>query len=93
MIDGYPIDGDQAASFVADIGSPSVVICLDITDEVAMKRLTSRGNFDDQQSSIEKRLKLWNENTKPVAEKFSAFVINADRTANEIVADVEKAIS
>ena len=54
MIDGYPIDGDQADSFVADIGSPSVVICLDITDEVAMKRLTSRGNFDDQQSSIEK---------------------------------------
>ena len=70
-----------------------MVICLDISDEVAMKRLTSRGNFDDQQSSIEKRLKLWNENTKPVAEKFSAFVINADRTANEIVADVEKAIS
>ena len=93
MIDGYPIDGDQADSFVADIGSPSVVICLDINDEVAMKRLSSRGNFDDQQSSIEKRLKFWNENTKAVAEKFSAFVINADRTANEIVADVEKAIS
>ena len=46
-----------------------------------------------QQTSIDKRLKMWNENTKPVAEKHKAFVINADRTANEIVADVEKAIN
>ena len=93
MIDGYPIDCDQADSFVSDIGPPTAVICLELPNEVAMGRLIGRGNFDDQQAAIDKRLKLWNEKTKPVAEKHGAFVINAARPANEIVADVEKAIN
>ena len=93
LIDGYPSDEAQANEFVNDIGPPTAVICLEIPDEVAVGRLSSRGNFDDDASAIEKRLKVWNEKTKPVAEKHKAFVINADRSANEIVADVEKAIN
>jgi len=93
LIDGYPLDEAQANEFVNDIGPPTAVICLEIPDEVAVGRLSSRGNFDDDASAIEKRLKVWNEKTKPIAEKHKAFVINADRSANEIVADVEKAIN
>ena len=93
MIDGYPIDEIQADSFVSDIGPPTVVICLELSNDVAIARLMSRGNFDDEEESINKRMKTWNEKTKPVAEKFMAFNINADRPANEIVADIEKAIN
>merc|ERR1712135_124325 len=84
LIDGYPLDEAQANDFVSDIGPPTVVVCLEIPDEVAIGRLSSRGNFDDDAAAIEKRLKGWNEKTKPVAAKHKAFQINADRSANEI---------
>jgi len=93
LIDGYPGDEAQADSFVADIGPPNVAICLEISDEAALGRLMSRGNFDDNEGSINKRLKTWNEKTKPVAEKYAAFKIQAERPANEILADIEKALN
>jgi len=93
LIDGYPLDEAQANDFVSDIGPPTVVVCLEIPDEVAIGRLSSRGNFDDDAAAIEKRLKVWNEKTKPVAANHKAFLINADRSANEIVTDIEKALN
>jgi len=93
LIDGYPLDETQANDFVSDIGSPTAVVCLEIPDEVAIGRLSSRGNFDDDAAAIEKRLKVWNDKTKPVAAKHKAFLINADRSANEIVTDIEKALN
>jgi len=93
LIDGYPLDEAQANDFVSDIGPPTVVVCLEIPDEVAIGRLSSRGNFDDDAAAIDKRLKVWNEKTKPVAAKHKAFLINADRSANEIVTDIEKALN
>ena len=93
LVDGYPSDEAQAASFVADIGKPTVAICLEISDEVMVSRLTSRGNFDDQLSSINKRVEQWNEKTKPVAASFNAFVINAERPALDIFSDIEKALN
>ena len=92
-MDGYPSDEVQAASFVADIGKPTVAICLEVSDEVMISRLRSRGNFDDQLGAIEKRLAAWNEKTKPVAASFNAFVINAERPALEIFTDIEKALN
>ena len=92
-MDGYPNDEIQAASFIADIGKPTVVLCLELSDEVMMSRLRSRGNFDDQLATIEKRVVQWNEKTKPVAASFNAFVINADRPALDIFADIEKALN
>jgi len=93
LIDGYPIDEAQANEFVSDIGPPTAVICLEIPDEVAISRLASRGNFDDDKDAVSKRLSIWNGKTKIVAGKHKAFVINADRSANEIVSDIEKAIN
>ena len=58
-----------------------------------MERLLSRGNFDDKDDSINKRLNTWNEKTKPLAEKFNAFLISADRPANDVIVDVEKALA
>ena len=93
LVDGYPSDAQQASTFIDVIGKPNIVICLEVTDEVMEARLKSRGNFDDQPEAVQKRIKSWNEVTKPVADANNAFVINAERPANEIHADVEKALS
>jgi len=93
LIDGYPGDDKQAATFVDVIGKPSIVICLEVPDDILESRLKSRGNFDDQPEAVVKRLAQWNEKTKPVADAYNGFVINADRPANEIFADVQKALS
>ena len=36
LIDGYPLDEAQANDFVSDIGPPTVVVCLEIPDEVVL---------------------------------------------------------
>ena len=79
--------------FAEFIAKPSIVICLEVSDQVMLQRLKSRGNFDDQPDAIAKRVSKWNDKTKPIAAAYNAFVINAERTANEIFADIEKAIS
>ena len=93
MIDGYPLDRNQAISFCKDIGKPSRVISLEISDQVATSRLTARGNFDDETASINKRLETWNEKTKPLARTYDAIIINADLPADEVLASVEKEIN
>jgi len=93
LVDGYPGDEAQAAIFAEVLGKPSIVVCLEVTDEVMVSRLNSRGNFDDQPDAVTKRVANWNEKSKPVAAAYNAFVINAERPANEIFADIEKALS
>ena len=48
-----------------------------------------RNNFDDTEESILKRIENYNQQTKPVADKFKAKIVNAERTADEIFPDVE----
>ena len=83
----------QAVAFCADIAQPSIVICLEIPDKCAITRLTIRGNFDDGRSSIDKRLKIWNEKTRPLADEYKATVINSERPVNEILRDLENTIN
>merc|ERR1711973_461232 len=86
LIDGFPINAKQAEDFEADIGKPTMVIVFEASDEVLKGRLKARANFDDTEDSIAKRLANYNEQTKQVIAKS----INAERTADEIFADVEK---
>ena len=92
MIDGYPLDRNQAIAFCKDIAKPSIVVSLEVPDEVATTRLTSRGNFDDETTSINKRLQTWNEKTKPLSRTYDAIVIHADRPIGDVLASVEKEI-
>jgi adenylate kinase family enzyme len=92
LIDGYPLDRDQAAAFFNDIANPSIVICLEIPDDVALSRLRTRDSFDDNVRSIKKRLETWNQNTKQIAKAFNAIIIDADQPANDVLANVEKAL-
>ena len=49
-----------------------------------------RNNFDDTDEAIKKRVQNYLEKTKPLAAKFNAKVINAERSADDIFADVQK---
>lgn len=49
-----------------------------------------RNNFDDTEDAIKKRVENYNAKTKPVAQKFNAKVINAERAADDIFADIQK---
>lgn len=72
LIDGFPMDSEQADSFISDIGSPTAVILFEANDTILQERLKSRNNFDDTEESILKRIDSYNQMTKPVAEKFKA---------------------
>jgi len=89
LIDGFPMDSEQADSFISDIGSPTAVILFEANDTILQERLKSRNNFDDTEESILKRIDNYNQQTKPVADKFNAKIVNAERTADEIFPDVE----
>lgn len=89
LIDGFPMDSEQADSFISDIGSPTAVILFEANDTILQERLKSRNNFDDNEESILKRIDSYNQMTKPVAEKFGAKIVSAERTADEIFVDVQ----
>jgi len=92
LIDGYPLDKDQAGTFFNDIGNPTKVICLEISDETAKTRLRSRRDFDDKIGAINKRLKTWHEETQPLAKSFNAVIIDGNLPANEVLDIAVKAL-
>ena len=93
-MDGFPMDQAQAVSFCRLIGTPDAVINLYVNADVMKRRLQGRGNFDDGDESIDKRIKNYNEKTKPLIEKWNAVKIDADKAApevfNEVMATLEK---
>ena len=44
----------QASDFEADIGTPNVIIFLEVYKQVLISRLNDRGNFDDTKGSKKK---------------------------------------
>jgi len=93
IVDGFPMDAEQADAFVKDIGAPNMVLLLECNDEILKQRLNKRNNFDDTPDSILKRLTTYNEKTKPIATKFNAIKINAEeRPADDIFVDIQKIV-
>merc|ERR1711962_267020 len=88
LIDGFPMDSEQAEAFISDIGTPTAVILFEANDAILQERLKSRNNFDDTEDAIEKRIQLYNEKTKPLGTKFGAKIVQAERTSDEIFVDV-----
>merc|ERR1712025_620360 len=79
LVDGYPMDADQADAFIRDIGEPNLVLLLEVDDVILKERLKGRNNFDDTPDAILKRIATFNDKT-----------INAKPSADEIFADVQK---
>merc|ERR1711962_1075939 len=88
LIDGFPIHLGQAEIFVSNLGKPTRVICLDVSDEVMTGRLLGRGNFDDPPDAIQKRIANYNENTRAIMDKFPALGVNAEVAPDEIASEV-----
>ena len=57
------------------------------------QKLDFRNNFDDTEDSILKRIENFNAKTKPIVSKFNGKIVNAERSAVDIFADVEKIIA
>merc|ERR1712241_264840 len=90
LVDGYPMDAEQADAFIRDIGEPNLVLLLEVDDVILKERLKGRNNFDDTPDAILKRIATFTEKTKPVASKYNAKTISAKPSADEIFADVQK---
>jgi len=89
LVDGFPINMEQASMFVNNLGTPTQSVAFEASDEVLTGRLLARGNFDDTEESIKKRLAYYDTNTRPVIDNFNTKIINVEREANEIFAEVE----
>jgi len=88
LMDGFPLDMQQAASFQRLIGFPDTVLHLHVNADVMKERLKKRGNFDDNDESIDRRIKTYLEKTKPLIEKFNAGKVDADKPANAVFEEI-----
>ena len=93
MIDGYPINQDQADSFCSNIATPDIVICLRVSNDRALQRLTLNDPSEEQRKHIDKRLEIWNTDTKPLAEKYNAVFVSAEtKSQNEVICEIMQQI-
>jgi len=53
VIDGFPANLNQAKLFEQNLGSPSHIIKLEVSNGVMRSRLLARGNFDDKGETVE----------------------------------------
>lgn len=67
VVDGYPRSLGQIEQFDPEFNQ---IIFLNISKEVAEKRLLSRGRMDDDPKVIEHRLNVYEEHTKPIIDYF-----------------------
>jgi adenylate kinase len=90
MLDAYPMNLEQASAFESYIGAPTKVVYLSLEQDVMVDRLVNRGNFDDKREAIVKRCANFQDQTRPVLEKYNDKLIKVDasRAAEEVTADI-----
>lgn len=67
IFNGYPRTRKQA-SFMLDNMGIDLVLCLDVDEEIAVKRLISRGREDDTQDVIIERFRVFSSNENSIKE-------------------------
>jgi len=94
LLDGFPADLQQAQMFEETIASPTQIIFFEANDIILGERLKARGNFDDKEDSVAKRLATFNEKTRPVVDKYGKAVkrILAEKSAGDIFTEVCKVL-
>ncbi|DBA72571.1 hypothetical protein WJX79_010793 [Trebouxia sp. C0005] len=98
LIDGFPRALDQAQSFEEQIQPCDMVLffdCpLDVMEQRLMERGKTSGRSDDNEETIRKRFKTFNEESMPVVEKYAslgkAHKISAVPPPEEVFLEVEK---
>jgi adenylate kinase len=104
ILDGFPRTMPQADALdamLAEIERPlTVVLELQVPDEVAIERLRKRadeeGRSDDTPEAIAKRIELYHELTKPLVSHYrlagNLVGIHGDRPENEVFAEIQQAV-
>merc|ERR1712168_607900 len=98
LIDGYPREVAQGEEFEKAIAPCKHILYFEVSDATMTQRLLKRaetsGRADDNEETIKKRLVTFHQHSEPViaAYKAKCSVIPAERTVDEIYADVCKAL-
>jgi adenylate kinase len=104
VLDGFPRNLAQAEALdemLDEIGRPlSAVLLLELDDDTARERLAKRaaleGRADDQPEAIDRRLRDYHEQTKPVVEHYRAtgklVNMHAGRSIDEVWAEIVAAL-
>ena len=98
ILDGYPRNLSQVKSLnnvLTNIKQPlEIVFYLDIPDEVLIKRLLMRGRKDDNEETIQTRLKIYKSTTEPLIKYYKNLslleYINANADLKTISADIKQ---
>ncbi len=98
LIDGYPRQVDQGIAFEEKIGPVETVLYVEASDEVMTQRLLKRGEtsgrVDDNMQSIQERLKVFHDSSKPVIDYYQKQgklkLVNSEQDAEEVYDDVKK---
>merc|ERR1712042_395401 len=98
LIDGYPREVRQGIAFDKLVKKADTCVYFNVSDKTMTQRLLKRaetsGRADDNEETIKKRLVTFHQHSEPViaAYKAKCSVIPAERTVDEIYADVQAAL-
>jgi len=100
LIDGFPRKMDQAITFDEEVCPSAFVLYFSCTEEVMLKRLLKRGETsgreDDNEESIKKRFRTFEETSMPVIDHYKKLnkVVEVDstKTVDEVYVDVKREI-
>ena len=101
LIDGFPRAIEQASRFEAEIQPCSAVLCFECSEEVMAKRLLERGKTsgraDDNEETIRKRFKTFQEMSAPVAQFYESqgkcYRVSAEDEPEAVFKEVQKALA
>lgn len=93
VIDGYPRNQLQLENLPQGIDK---VFYIKVSKDENLKRLTSRGRYDDTPQLIEKRIEIYLKETEPLLDYFKKLNIldevDGERSIEEIAADLQNRI-
>jgi adenylate kinase len=104
ILDGFPRTAAQANALdemLEEIGRrPSIVFEFQVPDDAARERLLKRaaleGRTDDAPDVIDRRLRLYHEQTEPLVEHYrlqgNLVGIHAGRSVNEVFSEIQQAL-
>jgi len=100
LVDGFPRKMDQALKFDEDVCLSAYVLFFSLTEEVMLRRLVERGKTsgreDDNEESIKKRFRTFEETSMPVVDYYrkqnKVVEIDASPSIAEVYENVKKAV-
>lgn len=95
LIDGFPRNIEQGLSLEKDIQPCSIVLSLNVSDDIMIKRLLNRaekeGRVDDKLDIIKKRLDIYHSISEPIIEYYQdinkSFHIDASSSVKQVYND------